>query len=90
MRSVGFATAAGALPVVLLFALARVAVGAVGGGDPFEQHLRDISTSALTVPIRNGSIVFVAGVAMVVAAVVLSRVDRAVSGGAVDAAADEW
>ncbi len=76
MRGVGMAMGAGAVPVILLFFVARLAVNAVGAGDPFEENLRDTASAALTAPIRNGLIVLGAGVAVVVAAVVLSRVER--------------
>lgn len=76
MRAIGFAAAAGALPVVLLFVGARALVQAVGGGDPFENSLRDTATATLTVPIRNGLVVLIAGVVIVVGGFVLSRFDR--------------
>lgn len=79
MKAIGLATAAGALPVILLFFGARALVSAVGGGDPFEDSLRDTAVAALTVPLRNGIIVLFAGVAIVAAAFVLSRVDAMVS-----------
>ena len=75
-RGYCMAMGAGAVPVVLMFFLARLAVNAVGAGDPFEENLRDTATAALTAPIRNGLIVLGAGVAVVVAAVVLSRLER--------------
>ncbi len=83
MRSIGMATAAGALPVVLLFFLVRLAAGALGGGDPFEASFRDITRSVLAVPIRNGIIVLAAGVATVAGSVVLGQLDRVVSGAGV-------
>ncbi len=80
MRAIGFAAAAGAVPVVLLFFLLRLMAGAIGGGDPFEDALRDILIAVLTVPIRNGLVVVGAGAAVVLGAVVLGRVEHAVTG----------
>lgn len=80
MRAVGMAAAAGALPVTLLFLGARLLVSAVGGSDPFEDGLKDAAIASLTVPIRNGVVVFVAGVAVVAAAIILGRFERVVSG----------
>lgn len=79
MRAIGMAAAAGAVPVVLLFFGARALVGAVGGGDPFEDSLRDTAVAALTVPLRNGIVVLLAGIMVVAGAFVLSRADRLVS-----------
>lgn len=79
MRAIGMAAAAGALPVVLMFLGVRALVGAVGGGDPFEDNLRDTAVAALTVPLRNGIIVLVAGIVVVAGAVVLGRAERMVS-----------
>lgn len=79
MRALGMAAAAGAVPVVLMFFGARALVGAVGGGDPFEDSLRDTAVAGLTVPLRNGVIVLIAGIVVVAGAVVLGRLDRMVS-----------
>ncbi|MEO8539794.1 MAG: hypothetical protein ABI577_08645 [bacterium] len=76
MRSLGFAAAAGAVPVILLFLLLKLVVGAVGGSDPFEDALRDVTDATVTVPIRNGIIVLIGGAVIVAAALVLGRLDR--------------
>lgn len=80
MRALGFAAIAGAIPVVVAFFLLRLMVGAVGGDDPFISGYRDITNAALGVPLRNGLIVLAAGTAIVLAAVVLSRIERMTSG----------
>jgi len=79
MRSIGFAAAAGALPVILVVALLRLLVGSIGGDDAFLHDLRELAREALAVPLRNGLIVGAAGLVLVVAAIVLGRVERIVS-----------
>jgi len=79
MRALGMAAAAGALPVVLVFVVLRMIVGQVGGDDPFIAGYREITDAALGVPVRNGLIVFGAGVAVVAVSLVLSRIERLVS-----------
>lgn len=81
MRAIGMAAAAGALPVILVFFLLRLAAAAIGGADPFEASFRDITKSVLAVPIRNGIIVLAAGIAVVVGSVILGQMERMTSGG---------
>lgn len=80
MRALGFASIAGAIPVVVAFFMLRLMVGAIGGDDPFIGGYRDITNAALGVPLRNGLIVLAAGVAIVAASIVLGRVERMMSG----------
>lgn len=79
MRALGFAAIAGAIPVVVAFFLLRLMVGAVGGDDPFISAYRDITRSALGVPLRNGVIVLLAGAGVVALAILLGRIDRMTS-----------
>jgi hypothetical protein len=79
MRSLGFAAAAGSLPIVITFVLLRLFVGQIGDDDPFVAGYRDITNAALGVPLRNASIVLIAGVALVAGSVILSRVERVLS-----------
>lgn len=90
MRALGFAAIAGAVPVVVAFFLMRLVVGQVGGDDPFIAGYREITQSVLGVPLRNGIIVVLAGAAVVVASVILARIDRAAGGKTEMAWDDDW
>jgi hypothetical protein len=79
MRTLGMAGAAGSLPVVLIFAVARLIVAQIGGDDPFVSGFREITDSVLGVPVRNGLIVLSAGVIVVASSIVLARADRLLS-----------
>ncbi len=76
MRSVGVAVTTGAVPVLLIFIGLRFMAGAIGGGDPFVAGLRDITESALSVPVRNALIVIAAGLVVIAASFVLARLER--------------
>ena len=90
MRSLGMAAAAGAIPVVIMFFLLRLLVGAIGNGDPFVSGYRDITKAALGVPLQNALIIVVMGAAIVAASVVLSRLERIVSRSAPLVAEDDY
>lgn len=76
LRGLGFATVVGALPGVLIFGGLYWLVGRLGGGDPFESDLREITRSVFEVPLRNFGIVVVTGAVMVVGSLAFSFLDR--------------
>jgi hypothetical protein len=80
MRALGFAAVAGAIPVVVAFLLLRWLVNQVGGDDPFISAYREITRSVLGVPLRNGLIVLLAGLSVVVISSVLAWIDRRMAG----------
>ncbi len=75
LRGLGFATAAGALPGIVLFAFFSWVVGQLGGDDVFVSDLREITRAGIRVPFRNFGVVFVAGLTMAAAGMVLSLVE---------------
>ncbi|MGE0600363.1 MAG: hypothetical protein AB7J35_14525 [Dehalococcoidia bacterium] len=75
MRSLGMAATAGAIPVVLMFVLLRLIVGQLGGDDPFVADYRDVTKAALGVPVRNGLVVFAAGVVVIAFSLILPRLE---------------
>lgn len=72
LRGLGFATAAGALPGLILFGFFSWVVGQLGGDDVFVADLREITRAGIRVPFRNFGIVFISGVAMAAAGMALS------------------
>ena len=76
LRGTGLAGAIAAVPALLLFGGAWWVAGQLGGSDPFVSELREISRAAFEVPVRNALILLVAGVAIVLTAVLLSRLER--------------
>ena len=76
VRLIGVAVTTGAVPVLLIFIGLRFMAGAIGGGDPFVAGLRDITESALSVPVRNALIVIAAGLVVIAASFVLARLER--------------
>ncbi|MGE3076287.1 MAG: hypothetical protein AB7N24_10435 [Dehalococcoidia bacterium] len=75
MRSLGMAAAAGAIPVVLMFMFLRLIVAQLGGDDPFVADYRHVTRAALGVPVRNGLVVFMAGVAIIAFSLILPRLE---------------
>lgn len=84
LRGLGFATAAGALPGVIVFWFFSWAVGQLGGDDAFVADLREITRAGIRVPLQNFSVVFVAGAAMAASGMVLALVDRRLAPGAAE------
>lgn len=76
LRGLGLATTVGSVPGVLLFGALYWLVGQLGGGDPFESDLREITRSVFEVPLRNFAIVVATGAIMVVGSLVFSFIDR--------------
>lgn len=79
LRGLGLATAVGAIPGVLIFGGLYWLVGSLGGGDPFEDDLREITRTVFEVPLRNFGVVVVTGLALIAGAIALSFADRRVS-----------
>ncbi len=75
MRNVGVAVALGAFVALVAAGVLYAAAGMVGG-DPFANDLRDLLRAIVIVPLRNSIIVLLAGAAIVVAAMVLSRLEQ--------------
>ena len=65
LRGLGFATLGGAVPGVIIFGLAWMAVGRVGGSDPFEKDLREIIQTTLQAPLRNYFVALALGALLV-------------------------
>ncbi len=76
LRGPGLAAALAAVPALLLFGGAWWVAGRLGGSDPFVSELREISRAAFEVPVRNALVLLVAGIAIVLTAVLLSRLER--------------
>jgi hypothetical protein len=76
LRGFGIATVVGALPGVLIFGALYWITGRLGGGDPFESDLREITRSIFQVPLRNFAIVVATGAVMVAGSLVFSFLDR--------------
>lgn len=76
MRGLGFATAAGALPGVFLFAFFSWAIGQLGGNDGFMEDIREITRWGARAPLRNFGIVFIAGATIAVAGMVLGFAEK--------------
>jgi len=79
LRVLGIAVIAGAAPVAFLSGVAWFAVGRVGGSDPYIVDLQDLARSVLTVPLRDGSIVAVAGFILVLCGSAFGYLDRRVA-----------
>lgn len=73
VRVLGVATLLGALPGVLLVALAWFGAGKIGGGDPFVQDLREIARTVVAVPLRNYVVVAALGAILATSGVLLGR-----------------
>ena len=84
LRGLGVATAVGAVPGVLLFGALYWLTGRLGGDNPFESDLREITRSVFQVPLRNFGIVVVTGAVMVVGSLVFSFLDRRLTRPAVE------
>lgn len=76
LRGFGLATVVGALPGVLIFGALYWVVGTLGGGDPFEADLREITRAVFQVPLRNFFVVTITGAVMVAASFGFSILDR--------------
>jgi len=74
MKRLGLALAVGTAPGVILFGLAWLLAGFVGGSDPFEQSLRDIARAVVSVPVRNFGVAAVLGGIIALAGIVLERI----------------
>jgi len=84
LRGLGVAIAVGAVPGLLIFAGLSRLVGNLGGADPFESDLREISSTVLRVPVRNFGIVVITGLMLVTASYVLPLIERRLPGAARD------
>jgi len=84
LRGLGVAIAVGAVPGLLIFAGLSRLVGNLGGADPFESDLREISSTVLRVPVRNFGIVVITGIMLVTASYVLPLIERRLPGAARD------
>lgn len=87
MRTVGVAVAIGAAPAVLLSFVVRLIVAEIGGDDAFVSGLREIAQSALYVPLRNSAVAAIAGLVVVLVAIVLSQVERRMAPATVE---EDW
>ena len=67
LRVLGIAFLAGSVPVVFLSGLAWFVADRVGGSDPYVSELRALAHSVIEVPLRNGGIVSVAAILLVLA-----------------------
>lgn len=76
LRGLGLATVVGAVPGVLLFGALYWIVGRLGGGDPFESDLREITRSVFQVPLRNFFVVTITGAVIVAGSFGFSVLDR--------------
>lgn len=76
MRGFGFATAAGALPGVFLFAFFSWTIGQLGGSDGFMEDIREITRWGVRAPLRNFGIVFIAGAVIAVAGIALGYAEK--------------
>ncbi|MBI5946796.1 MAG: hypothetical protein HY875_01495 [Chloroflexi bacterium] len=75
MRNTGIAVALGAFVAFAASGLLYLSAGSIGG-DPYASDLGDLLRAIVVVPLRNSIIVLLAGVAIVVAATVLSRLEQ--------------
>ncbi len=76
LRVLGIAVLAGSAPVVFLFGVAWFAAGRVGGSDPFVADLRVLARNVLSVPLRDGTIVSLAAIRLVVIGVASGYAER--------------
>ncbi|HMO54092.1 MAG TPA: hypothetical protein PJ994_06285 [Tepidiformaceae bacterium] len=82
LRGLGFATAAGALPGILMFLLFSWIASQLGGDDPFMDDLREITRAGIRIPLRNFGIVFAAGAVIAGAGIALGFAESRMSTGA--------
>ncbi|MBA4179715.1 MAG: hypothetical protein C0506_03920 [Anaerolinea sp.] len=86
-RALGLATILGAVPGILIVGLVWLAVGRMGGGDPFVADLRQVVQTALLAPLRNYLAVFILGALLAALGVAMAMIDarlEAPAGGAVE------
>jgi len=76
LRGLGVAAAVGAIPGLLIFGGLNWVLGKLGGSDPFEADLREISTTVFQVPVCNFGIVVLAALVLVAASYLLPLVER--------------
>ncbi|MEP6871579.1 MAG: hypothetical protein ABI939_06960 [Anaerolineaceae bacterium] len=79
LRSLGLAVLGGAVPGLLVSGLARLAANSAGGSDPFVVDLRDITVTALGVPLRNYVVVALLGFVLTALAVAFGMLESRTS-----------